>query len=110
MINFDYCPACYWSEQTRITYLQRRIIVASICYYEFDKSPITDRQYDELCKQLVRMQSEASNDVLKKTMYFNIFYDFDGSTGFDLASRLSLKDYNYLLNIAGEIIKNKTIC
>ena len=38
--DFDsYLPTRYWNYKTRIEYIQRRIIVFSIMYYELNESP-----------------------------------------------------------------------
>ena len=36
-----------WDELTCINHLQRKIILLSIAYYEFDYSPISDSDYDD---------------------------------------------------------------
>lgn len=97
-------PSAYWSDSTKISYLQRRIIVYSIMYYELNESVISDTEYDKISKQLVNMQNEAGG-ILKETQYYYCMYDFDGSTGFDLFYRLTKSDREYLLNMAKFILK-----
>lgn len=94
-----------WSDLTKINYLQRKIIISSILYYDLNQSPINDKEYDELSKQLVEMQSKCN--CIEDSQYFYIFYDFDGSTGFDLRDRLNDNDKEYLLKIALNISKKK---
>ena len=75
-----------WNIKTKIEYLQRKIILNSIAYYELNTNKLTDKQYDELSRQLVAMQAEYSN--ILETQYGYVFYDFDDSTGLDLYHRL----------------------
>lgn len=91
-----------WDTVTRIDFLQRKIILNSIWYYELNTSKMTDREFDELCKQLVKLQSEIPEPytIIKDTQYGYVFYDFDGSTGFHLYHRLNDKDKEYLMHIA----------
>lgn len=104
MIDFSKMPCKYWSERTKISYLQRRIIVHSILYYIFDYPIISDSVYDDLSHQLVEMQSKANFEELSKTTYFYCMNDFDGSTGFDLYSRLSDYDKEFLFKVAEMVI------
>ena len=94
----------YWTEAEKISFLQRVILVHSYLYYEKDNSVRTDKQFDEVSKQLVSMQDE--HDILwirNKTQYGYAFYDFDGTTGFYLWSRLKDKDKEQIAGIAGSI-------
>jgi hypothetical protein len=63
-------------------------------------SCVSDKYYDDLCRQLVAMMDEATEEQRESTQYYYIFYDFDGSTGFDLESRLNKKDRMYLTHLA----------
>lgn len=96
-----------WNLKTKIEYLQRKIILNSIAYYELNTNRLTDKQYDDSCKQLVAMQAEYTN--IMDTQYGYVFYDFDGSTGFDLYHRLNEHDKKYLYNIACHVCGNKNI-
>lgn len=86
-----------WDDITKVNYLQRKIILNAIAYYELDRSTLSDKDYDELSKQLVEMHKAVN---IEDTQYGYIMYDFDGTTGFDLYSRLNEKDKKYLMNIA----------
>lgn len=99
-IPFNTMPSIYWDLVTKISYLQRRIIVYSIMYYEQNESCITDAQYDGISKQLVELMSEASQEQLERTRYYYAMHDFDGNTGFDIPRRLSPEDYEHCRNIA----------
>ena len=105
MVDFSRMPSIYWTDSAKISYLQRRIIIYSIMYYEINESCISDSQYDKISRQLVKMQSEVSFEALKDTQYYYCMYDFDGTTGFDLPSRLTNKDREYLTHLAYIILK-----
>lgn len=103
MIDFSKCPCIYWSDSTKISYLQRRIIIYSIMYYEFNESCATDFEYDSISKQLVELQRKADPKEFEKSTYYYAMHDFDGSTGFDIASKLTKPDYDYLNYLASMI-------
>lgn len=100
MIDFSECPCIYWSDVTKISYLQRRIIVYSIMYYENDESCVSDAYYDSISRQLVELQKSCSIADFKKSKYYYAMHDFDGSTGFDIPSRLTKEDREYLTQLA----------
>ena len=100
MIDFSKCPCIYWSDSTKISYLQRRIIVYSIMYYENNESCVSDAYYDSISRQLVKMMKTVPFEELRKSTYYYAMYDFDGSTGFDIPSRLTKYDRKYLGHIA----------
>lgn len=102
-IDFSKPPSSNWSNISKISYLQRRVIVYSLMYYEYNESCVSDFRYDAIAQQLARMQKEVSEKELKKTTYYYAFYDFDGSTGFHLASRLKRKDKKYLGEIVSKV-------
>jgi len=105
-IDFSKMPCIYWSEVTKMNYVERRIIVHSILYYELSNSVINDGQYDALSRQFVGMKNDYPDDF-KLTEYYDVMYDFDGSTGFDLFGRLSEKDKSYLSCIAKSILSGR---
>lgn len=105
MIDFSKMPCIYWSDTTKISYLQRRIIVYSIMYYEHNESCVSDGEYDSISHQLVELQNKASKEACEKSTYYYAMNDFDGSTGFDIPSRLTKKDREYLTNLANVIHK-----
>lgn len=105
-VDFDKMPMRYWDVKTKIEYLQRRIIVYSIAYYELNNNIVSDKYYDEVSKQLVVLQNE-NKSVVKETMYGYVFHDFDGSTGFDLYDKLNKKDKEYLMEITQMVLRSK---
>lgn len=100
VIHFNTMPSIYWDDNVKISYLQRRIIVYSIMYYEFDESCVPDSVYDGIAHQLVRLQRSVPLDEFKRSRYYYAMYDFDGSTGFDIPSRLTKEDYEHLWKVA----------
>lgn len=104
-LNLDVLPVKYWDMTTIISWLQRRIIVYSIMYYEMSESCITDKSFDELSHQLVELMNSNPQEVLEQTTYWYAMYDFDGSTGFDIPDRLTKSDREYLTMIASHVQK-----
>lgn len=92
-----------WDMITRIDYLQRRIIVSSIIYYELDDSVISDATYDGLSRQLKSLMDECEN--VEDSKYWYVFKDWDGSTGYFLYHNLSAEDRQYLDTIAYHVHK-----
>lgn len=105
MIDFNKMPCIYWSDSTKISYLQRRIIVYSIMYYEQNESCVSDKYYDSISRQLVELQRTCDPAEFRRSTYYYAMYDFDGSTGFDIPSRLTEYDRKYLTNIASHVYK-----
>lgn len=102
--DFDSCLPCkWWDNKTRIEFIQRRIIVFSILYYNMDESILIDQEFDAASHQLVKLMEDTPKSVLEKTRYWYCMYDFDGSTGFYLYSRLTPSDAEQLNNLAGWI-------
>lgn len=81
----------YFIVVEKMELLQRWIIVHSILYYEHDVSVVTDAQFDSNSRQLVELMQKHPQAV-SKTKYAYCMHDFDGSTGFDLPSRLNEED------------------
>lgn len=91
---------------TKLSYLQRRVIVHSILYYIMDRSVIPDRKFDTLSRDLVKLMTESTEEEKKASTYWYCMYNFDGSTGFDLYSRLTREDRIYLSGIANLVLWN----
>ena len=103
VINLSKMPFVYWSPVTTMSYLQRRIIVYSIMYYQMSQSCVSDRYYDAVSKQLCGLQKQYP-EQFKQTEYYYAMYDFDGTTGFDIPSRLSKSDLDKLTRIANAVL------
>ena len=96
----------YWTDKLKIDFLQRVILIHSYLYYEANNSIWSDKKYDEVSKQLVSMQEVKTNEWVKQnTQYGYVFYDFDGTTGFDLWDRLKMEDRQMIAGIAERILK-----
>jgi hypothetical protein len=74
-------------------------LVESYIYYELDTNAVSDLVYDSNSKQLVGLQKQ-DRGAFKQSHYYYAFYDFDGSTGFDLFSRLNKADKEIVQRIA----------
>ena len=94
----------YLDNVHKCNFLQRVILINSIMYYELNTTKMSDKQFDDVCKQLLKLEKETFNYYL--TEYYYVFKDFDGITGFDLFHRLNQRDKKYLLNITKFILKN----
>lgn len=96
----------YWTDELKANFLERVIAIHSYLYYEMDNSIWTDKHFDEISKQLVSvLKYHNERWIIQHTQYGYAFYDFDGTTGFDLWYRLNLKDRQYIQNIAERIVK-----
>lgn len=104
-IDFTKMPCVYWSDATKVSYLQRRVIVYSLMYYRLNESCISDADYESVVKQLVELQGSIDHKEFQKTAYYYVMHDFKGSTGFDLYYRLKSNDRNYLMGIAKQVLK-----
>lgn len=72
------------STQEYIDFLQRFIILHSYIYYESNSNVISDKQYDEKSKELVKYKNEYP-ELWKSSMYYKQFGDdYNGATGFTL--------------------------
>lgn len=95
-----------FTDRDYIEFLQRWILVNSWIYYEKDYSVVADKNYDLIAYHLVGIQKEYKED-LNDTLYGYVFYDFDGTTGFDLFHRLSESDKKRIISIALSVMKNE---
>ncbi len=90
----------YWTQKQKVDFLQRVILAHSYLYYALDSPVWSDKKYDECCKQLVSEQTKMNKSVLKnETQYGYVFFDFDGTTGFDLCGRLKKDDLETIKKI-----------
>lgn len=88
-----------WSLVDKINFLQRKILLNSMMYYEYGKNFLTDFEYDSICGQLVNFQNkfeEQGHDIYSETRYGYAYYDFNGSTRSHLYRRLNFKDACWL--------------
>lgn len=73
-------------------------------YYDWDESCVPDRVYDMVSRQLVGLRNKYPEEY-KRTTYYYAMVDFDGSTGFDIPSRLTDSDDKYLRQISTTVYK-----
>lgn len=93
----------YWDYKTKMQLLERWILIHSIIYYELDSNVVSDEMFDKNCVQLVKLIKSFPKEF-EKTKYHKVFKSFDGSTGFDLYSKLSREDQKYLRTNAEQVI------
>lgn len=106
MVDFNVMPCKYWSDQTKISLLQRRILVYSIQYYKMSETVISDKEYDSISRQLLQLQKTATKADREGSQYWYVFNNFDANTGFDLYDRLTERDQNYLMRIASLVLSS----
>ena len=69
--------------QEKVKQRRRQLIVHSYIYYCLDENIISDRKWSEWAQELVELQQKYPKESAE-VEYWNIFRDFDGSTGFHL--------------------------
>ena len=77
----------------------------SIAYYEFDISPVSDYAYDKMAHELVDRMRKCEN--VEDSRYYYAFYDYDGSTGYHLYSRLTDDDKELLMYISNTALNKE---
>lgn len=97
-----------WSIVDKIEFLQRKVILNCIAYYELNKSSLSDDYYLNMCKYLIELQDQYDliDDILN-TRYGYVTHDLDVSTGFDLYYRLTESDREYLIDICKRYFEGK---
>ncbi|WP_137743397.1 DNA ligase LigA-related protein [Robertmurraya siralis] len=71
---------------------RRQILIHSYLYYEMNTNLIDDHTYDLWTKQLAELQKQHPNESKNIDFYYDIFVDFDGSTGFHLPKEAWMHD------------------
>ncbi len=89
--------------QDKIDFAARYIIVHSIIYYNLNESVISDKKFDKKAAVLVKLMKKYPEET-ENSEYYRAIYDFDGSTGFHLYSRLKKSQRKYLTKIAKHVI------
>ena len=109
--NMVYKFPVYWTDKLKVDFLQRVILIHSYLYYEADNSVWSDKKYDEVARQLTNIQNKHTKSWIKQTtQYGYCFYDFDGTTGFDLWDRLNKRDKRFIQNVAERVVETKNVC
>ena len=93
-----------WDNSTKLSFLQRRVIVYSIQYYVMDSPVITDIQYDTCARQLEKLMNESTEEEREKSKYWYCMHNFTADTGFDIYHRLNDEDLEYLSHIADIVL------
>lgn len=80
---------------------RQQVWIHSIIYYEFDQNLIDDSTWSKWATELDELQKMYPEES-KRAMYYDIFRDFDPSTGHNLPLRDSkmLSKARYLINLA----------
>lgn len=108
-IPFNTMPSKLWDDVEKVSYLQRRVLVYSMAYYNQDTNIVSDMEYDGVSRQLAKMQANLSPKEFQRTRYGYAFEGFDGSTAFDIPSKLSVEDYEYLYRITMHVINMRQL-
>lgn len=90
--------------QEKIDFAARYVIVHSIIYYELNESVISDSKFDKKASALVKLMNKYPTET-ENSEYYRAVYDFDGSTGFHLYSRLKKSQRRYLKKIARNVLR-----
>ena len=80
---------------------RQQVWIHSIIYYEFDQNLIDDSTWSKWATELDELQKMYPEES-KRAMYYDVFIDFDPSTGHSLPLRDSkmLNKARYLINLA----------
>lgn len=88
----------------KISYRERQILIHSYIYYHLDKNVISDKLYDKLSYGLVDMIKQYPSEFAESE-YYNLFKDFDGSTGFDLHDKLTPSQKEMVEQISNMLLR-----
>lgn len=94
----------YWSTRTKLDLLARWLIVHSIIYYEIGTSIISDKSFDDNSRQYVWLRKEERYNG-EDSRWNYVMHDFDGTTGFQLFSRLNEADKKRLMHEATNLVR-----
>lgn len=88
---------------------RRQLMVHSALYYTLDESIISDHLFDAWSVELVKLQKEHPKES-RKAVFFKLFSDFDGSTGFHLANNSwALHKAKQLLNYHKKLVEQEPL-
>ena len=77
----------YLDTQTKIELLQKWILLHSYIYYVLNRNVVSDKVYDDNCRQLYDLMGQNTK-AKKRSKWYRVFKGYHYSTGFDLISRL----------------------
>lgn len=66
--------------------LRLSLMIHSIIYYEYNANIISDAEWSKRAQTLVKLQSDYP-EIASEVILADLYKDFDGSTGFDLAKK-----------------------
>lgn len=69
--------------QEKIKQRRLQMLVHSCIYYKFNESIVSDYQWSKWAKELEQLQRDYPKES-EETEYYNIFKNWNGSTGCDL--------------------------
>lgn len=104
---YDFSKRPYMDQVMRVSFLQRVILIHSILYYMMDNPIISDKDFDEVSKQLVDETRWMPDDQKVKTDYWYCMHDFDGNTGFHLPYLLNEEDKKRLEDIINAMFRSR---
>ena len=82
--------------------LEALILLGSHAYYSScNDSPLTDGQYDEACSIMTSLKDKYP-DEFERTVFYDVFWDFTGETGYYLNNRLCDSQI-YLLELIADL-------
>jgi len=84
------------TKESDIERLQRQLILHSVIYYRLNESIWSDTQYDTASQKLVSIKGTQE---FKDSKFYDLFKDFDGSTGYHIAL-----DTPYWISLATRIL------
>lgn len=84
----------------KIEALERYILVHCMLYYHMNETLISDEIFDKYSRLLAKKLQKIGENKIASTQYGYVFYDFDGTTGFDLIDRLNKSDRRRIKQIA----------
>lgn len=87
---------------------RRQILVHSAIYYEFNNNLISDKTFDDWCRELVQLHAKYKKESTN-AVFQEVFKDWRGFTGYDLlkgrAGAWATCKAKYLLLISGLLQK-----
>lgn len=76
------------------------MLIHSYIYYELDSNIVSDAKWMQWAKELVELQKKYPHES-EKVKWYELFKDFDGSTGFHLAKAIDDKGIGKALYLLG---------
>lgn len=94
----------------RIQRLRLMLLVHSCIYYELNQNIISDKKWDELARELVKLQAEYP-ELAKEVIWYDAFKDWDASTGafLPLKDEWVMRKAQYVLKLYGKNYKKPEV-